>query len=133
MIVALYVDDIIIASNDNDFKNKFIRKLQDNFDIRDMGIPKDCIGLEVDVKDGEISISQPGYISNITKKYGLDNCKPVKIPMQANIKLEKEPTISVEAEKVDEKLYQFEFLLLDIHLLLHVYLLVHFLYFPNYL
>lgn len=106
MILALYVDDIIIASNDNALTDKFVRKLQDHFDIRDMGVPKHCIGLEVDVKDGEISISQPGYISSIVKKYGLENCKPVKIPMQANIKLEKEPTISGEAEKVDEKLYQ---------------------------
>lgn len=106
IIVALYVDDIIIASNNIQLTENFITALKDNFDIRDMGIPKHCIGLEVNVKKDEISISQPGYIVNLVKKYGLENSKPVKIPMQPNIKLEKEPSISGEAEKVEEKYYQ---------------------------
>lgn len=106
MIVALYVDDVVIACNNSNYVNQFVKKLQLNFDIRDLGTPKHCIGLEIDVKPDGVSISQPGYITNLAKKYGLENCKPVKIPMAANTKLEREPMTAGEGEKVDEKIYQ---------------------------
>lgn len=106
MIVALYVDDIVIASNNQMMTKKFVKALQSKFDIQDLGVPQHCIGLEVNVKPNEVSISQSGYIKQLVKKYGLENCKPVKIPMSANVKLEKDPNNEEEREKVDEKVYQ---------------------------
>lgn len=106
MIVGLYVDDILIACNNKRFTEKFVKSLHSKFEIRNIGIPKHCVGLEVNVKPGEVSISQSGYIKRLARKYGLEKCKPVKIPMPANTKLEKEPSIAGENEKVNDKLYQ---------------------------
>ncbi|XP_036345803.1 uncharacterized protein LOC118755056, partial [Rhagoletis pomonella] len=103
---ALYVDDIIIASSSKDKTEKFVTELQRNFEVRDMKVPKHCIGLEIDIQPGSISISQPGYIKNLVSKYGMENAKTANIPMQSKIRLEKEPTISGEGVKINRKTYQ---------------------------
>lgn len=102
-MVRLYVDDIIIVSSDDNYTETFIKLLNKNFDIRDLGMRKHCISPEVEVKDIQISISQPRYINNIIKKYGLENCKPARFTHATRFKDRKGAKIPKEAEKVDLK------------------------------
>lgn len=106
LIVTLYVDDIIIACNNDELTNMLTKLLSNNFEIRDLKEPKHCLGLEICKENDSLSICQPGYIESIIDKYGLSNAKSVKIPMQPKTNLEKEPKIVGEREKVDQTKYQ---------------------------
>lgn len=63
-IVALYVDDFLIFSNDKNEKAKLKEQLKKNFKIKDLGQAKRCLGLNIerDRKSKIIRINQKDYI-----------------------------------------------------------------------
>ena len=89
-IVAVYVDDIIVMSQDIQVIEKFKEKLKCEFKIKDLGDMKFCLGIDVDRnrKDKTITMSQLGYINKIAERFGLLKCKPIFTPADMNSKLE---------------------------------------------
>lgn len=64
MFIALYVDDIVIAYNEDNMVETLFTTLQNNFDIKDLGQPKCCIGLYI--KHGQLCM----YVLNmVVDKY----------------------------------------------------------------
>lgn len=104
--LTVYVDDIVVATNNSHTFEQLKIHLKANFDIKDLGKPKLTVGLEVNRNRevGTISISQTGYIKNLLRSYGLENCKAQSTPLPHKIKLERDP--EVEGEKVDQRSYQ---------------------------
>uniref|UniRef100_A0A0A9X0C4 Copia protein n=1 Tax=Lygus hesperus TaxID=30085 RepID=A0A0A9X0C4_LYGHE len=87
VIIAVYVDDLILSSTSlsaiEDIKNSLMQK----FSMRDLGTLKYCLGVEVDQKDGSITLSQTKYIEDLLLNYNMQDAKPVRAPMEAGIKL----------------------------------------------
>lgn len=88
-IIAVYVDDIIIGCSNHETLNKFKSQLMTDFEIRDLGKLNFCLGIEFKQEKEVIYMSQSKYAENILKKFHMDDCKPVKIPMEPNMKLVK--------------------------------------------
>jgi len=76
------VDDILVASEDTDWINEIKQKLMGDFDIKDLGVASYCFGLEIHQGNGEITLSQSGYIKDILVKYGMEGCNPVSTPSE---------------------------------------------------
>lgn len=91
VIIALYVDDFIIFSNNNEEKNLLIKVLSENFKIKDLGEIKKCLGLNItrDNIKHEIRINQKDYILKLLDKFSMAEAKTVSTPIEANLKLEK--------------------------------------------
>ncbi|CAG4978543.1 unnamed protein product [Colias eurytheme] len=83
-IVALYVDDFFIFSNDSRATKQLKDVLSDNFKIKDLGEIKKCLGVNVKVNKSEktISISQEDYIEQLLLKFNMSQCKTVQTPME---------------------------------------------------
>ena len=103
--IGVYVDDIVLAAKTekqlNDVKQVFAKR----FDIKDMGKLHHFLGMKVVQNDEakEVWIGQPVYTHNILQKFGMENAKPVKIPVDTCTKLVK----GTEDEEIfDQKLYQ---------------------------
>ncbi|KAK9685107.1 hypothetical protein QE152_g38296 [Popillia japonica] len=45
--------------------------------------------IEFDVSKDKISLKQSGYINEPLKRYGMSDCKPVRTPIEINLKLRK--------------------------------------------
>jgi len=82
LLLLVYVDDILVASEDTDWINEIKQKLMGDFDIKDLGVASYCLGLEIHQGDGEITLSQSGYIKDILVKYGMEGCNPVSTPSE---------------------------------------------------
>lgn len=71
-----YVDDIIVASNDE----KAIQKVKDYlnrcFDIKDLGKLKYILGLEIARSSKGIFINQRKYTTELIAEHGFLDCKP---------------------------------------------------------
>ena len=66
------------------FKKK--RKLNQDFEMSDIGEPKNYLGLEIE-RDKEakvLKVSQQKYIDKILKRFGYENCHPQRTPMTIN-------------------------------------------------
>ncbi|GJV69852.1 retrovirus-related pol polyprotein from transposon TNT 1-94 [Tanacetum coccineum] len=82
-ILVLYVDDIILASNDLNMLYETKRFLSENFEMKDLGEASYVIGIEIyrDRSRGILGLSQRAYIDKILKKYSMQNCSPTVAPV----------------------------------------------------
>ncbi|CAL1672543.1 unnamed protein product [Lasius platythorax] len=81
------MDDILITSHDEVNIRRLKEELAKNFVIRDLGCIKYCLGIEVSQSKKGIHLSQAGYIRDVMNRFGITDCKPVRTPLDTNIKL----------------------------------------------
>jgi hypothetical protein len=85
--LLVYVDDIVLASNDVDAIIQLIVFLNTQFKLKDLGPLKFFLGLEITRNSKGISLSQRKYTLEIMEDSGLLAAKPSKFPMETNLKL----------------------------------------------
>ena len=103
--IGVYVDDIVLAAKGEKRLNEVKKSLAEHFDIKDMGRLHYFLGMKViqNEESNEIWIGQPAYTQNLFQKFGMENAKAVKTPVDMSVKLVK----AIESEdSVDQQLYQ---------------------------
>ncbi|KAG6461296.1 hypothetical protein O3G_MSEX012541 [Manduca sexta] len=80
LIVVIYVDDILVASDNLILIEEFKKDLAAEFELQDFGPAKYCLGIEIEKKNGEICLSQRKYIQDALKRYSMADCKTVSTP-----------------------------------------------------
>jgi len=88
--VLIYVDDILIVSNDQSREKKIKEKLTQSFKIKDLGEARYCLGFEIQRKGNSIYLSQRSYVQEILNRFGMQDCKPVSTPLAPGVKLIKD-------------------------------------------
>ena len=88
-IIALYVDDMIVAANKMSFIDDVKRQLCSKFEITDLGDIKYILGIlvERDRKNRTVYLSQVNYLSSVLDKFGMTECKPASTPLDASVQL----------------------------------------------
>ncbi|XP_058722251.1 uncharacterized protein LOC131594177 [Vicia villosa] len=66
------------------------QEMMKKYEMSDLGLLHDFIGIEVYQDEYGVFICQRRYAENILKKFGMNGCKPVDIPLVVNEKLKKE-------------------------------------------
>lgn len=103
IIVAIYVDDFIIFSNDNDMTSYLKSNLQKGFKMKDLGNAEFCIGMHIarDNTSGKISLDQRKYTEEILDRFNMSDCNPVKTPADGNQKLSRLMSPKNDAETLE--------------------------------
>lgn len=98
VVVALYVDDFLIFSNNLEEKIKLKDHFKSKFKIKDLGEAKQCLGLSIgrNKRTGEIFIYQKQYILEILEKFGMINCKPVATPVDQGLKGAEDTSVKID-------------------------------------
>nr|GEU88102.1 ribonuclease H-like domain-containing protein [Tanacetum cinerariifolium] len=92
--LLVYVDDIIITGNNSSEIEKLKAFLNTKFRIKDLGRLKYFLGIEViDTKNG-LCLSQRKYCLDLLTEFGLLACKPSATPLEQNLSMTNEPTVS---------------------------------------
>ncbi|CAL9006318.1 unnamed protein product [Prunus brigantina] len=86
-VILLYVDDIIITGNDEQEIRNLKQFLNGCFRIKDLGLLKYFLGVEVARSKDGISICQRKYTLDILEEAGLLGVKPTKVPMEPELVL----------------------------------------------
>lgn len=95
LYLVLYVDDVLLATNDEKLMSDVIEKLSDEFKMKDLGVVKRFMGINIEIDSGTITLDQTHYVQRILEKFGMTDCKPIKTPIEPNLHLERgssEPT-----------------------------------------
>lgn len=79
--LLVYVDDIIVTSNNNQFLEAFIHKLSTRFSLKDLGDLSYFLGVEVVPHPDGLFLSQKKYIADILCKANMEDAKPVATPL----------------------------------------------------
>ena len=83
IILAVYVDDILVFARDTTTVDKLFTDLRDkDLDISNLGPVKEFLGIEINrTRDTRsLSISQEGYIIRLLERYNKTKLKPLKKP-----------------------------------------------------
>ena len=100
-IIALYVDDLLIACNNTDFLNMVKAKLNKEFDMKDLKDASYILGIKIerDRNAHAIYLNQSNYLEAVLTKFSMQDCKTVSTPMDPGVKLTQEiipSTTSIE-------------------------------------
>lgn len=102
-VVALYVDDMLIASNDSRKLKQIKTHLNNTFEMKDWGDPKHFLGLNIsrDQSLGEIRIDQADYAEKILERFNMKMWKLTVTPMES--KRNRRDGIRSEEENQNQK------------------------------
>lgn len=89
ILIAVYVDDIIIASKDIEQMKILKKHLSQEFETRDLGEARYCLGIEFNREGNSITLHQKEYIIDILHQFGMAESNPVSTPMDVNQRLTK--------------------------------------------
>ena len=87
-IVAVYVDDLIIASNSQGERSRLKELLSARYTMKDLGTLSWCLGMSITRPDTlSIGLDQTLYVKEILRRYGMDECNPASTPAEAGLHL----------------------------------------------
>ena len=81
--LVLYVDEILLATNDKGLLHEVKQFLSKNFDMKDMGEASYVIGIKIhrDRFRGILGLSQETYINKFLERYRMKDCSPSVAPI----------------------------------------------------
>ena len=104
-IIGVYVDDFVVTGESSERIEQVKAALAQKFDVKDLGELHYFLGVQViqNHKKGTVWIGQPTFTESVLQKYGMNEAKPIKTPVNVNSKL---LNATEESELVDQSLYQ---------------------------
>ncbi len=89
LIVIIYVDDLIILANNVSILKWLKSRLEDEFEMSDLGELLYCLGMEFERYrvNRTITMSQSKYIEELFKRFNMEGRKPIGTPLDVNSKL----------------------------------------------
>jgi hypothetical protein len=79
-IISVYVDDLNIIGNPKDIEEAR-NHLTTEFEMKDLGKTKYCLGLQLEHLPSGILVHQSAYVQKILEKFNMDKSYPSKTPM----------------------------------------------------
>ena len=101
IILVLYVDDMLLASKNIEEINRLKTQMARTFDMKDLGAARQILGMEIfrDRSNGKLWLSQQKYVEKILLRFGMNNVKPVSIPLASHFKFSSSLCPNTDEEK----------------------------------
>ena len=105
VLLSLYVDDLLIASNDLANLQREKHLLKQVFEMTDLGEVNYILGMLVkrDRVHKRLVISQELYVRDMLEKFGMAECKPIGTPLDVNVSFE---PLRNDEDTYDKERYQ---------------------------
>ncbi|KAI5337606.1 hypothetical protein L3X38_016877 [Prunus dulcis] len=108
IFLVLYVDDILLATNDHNLLKDTKELLSNNFEMKDLGEAAFVLGIEIqrDRARGLLGLSQKTYIERVLKCFDMSMCSGQKVPLaKGDLKKEHCPKNKEEEDEMRNKPY----------------------------
>ncbi|KAG8501432.1 hypothetical protein CXB51_003747 [Gossypium anomalum] len=87
LYVLVYVDDIIVTGSDSDAINQFVKSLNHQFSLKDLGRLNYFLGIDVTYIPNGLVLNQKKYILDLLKKASMDKSSSSPPPMVSTCRL----------------------------------------------
>jgi Reverse transcriptase (RNA-dependent DNA polymerase) len=99
IIIAVYVDDLNIIGSLEEIE-KTAKLLKNEFEMKDLGITKLCLGLQIEHLHNGIFVHQSNYIQKMLKRFNMDKTHPLSTSMVVrSLDVKKDPYRPRDNEK----------------------------------
>ena len=79
-IIVVYVDDLNLIGTSEKL-TKIVKYLKKEFEVKDLGEKKICLGLQIDHYPTEVLVHQSIYTKKILKQFYMDKAHPLSFSM----------------------------------------------------
>jgi Reverse transcriptase (RNA-dependent DNA polymerase) len=79
IIIAVYVDNLNIIGSSEEIE-KTAKLLKNEFKIKDLGVTKLCLDLQIEHLHNDIFVHQLNYIQKMLKRFNMDKVHPLSTP-----------------------------------------------------
>ncbi|KAD2803914.1 hypothetical protein E3N88_37291 [Mikania micrantha] len=80
VIIAVYVDDLNIIGTHEEIHEAIVL-LKKEFEMKDLGKTKYCLGLQIEYLNNGILVHQSTYTEKLLKRFNMDKANPLSTPM----------------------------------------------------
>jgi Reverse transcriptase (RNA-dependent DNA polymerase) len=89
-IIALYVDDLLIACNNIGILNKIKKGLSREFEMKDMGQARMCLGFRIfrNRSERKLILSQEKYALSVLSRFEMTDANGARTPMEVSIEVD---------------------------------------------
>lgn len=87
LYVLVYVDDIIVTGTDSGDIDRFVKALDDNFSLKDLGQLTYFLGIEVTRNRQGVFLSQRKYVLDLLRRVSMDKSNSSPTPMVNSCKM----------------------------------------------
>ncbi|OWB52617.1 catalytic activity protein [[Candida] boidinii] len=87
LLLALYVDDLLLLSNDASLVSSAKSLLGSHFSMKDLGAVKSFLGMDVCQEPGRVSLSLSRYLYKVLVDFNMSDCNPVTVPLSPSLDL----------------------------------------------
>lgn len=102
IVLAVYVDDILIFGSNSTMITKLKKGLSQHFKMKDIGAVSSVLGMHiVRNTDGSISIDQKQYLKDVLHRFNMTDSNPVNTPMDPNQRLSKDMCPTSDEERAE--------------------------------
>ena len=88
IIIVLYVHDLLITGSTVASISVIKIALHKAFEMSDLGLLKQFLGLKIEQNSDGIMVTQSKYISDLLVNFNMDECKAAPFPFLSGINLE---------------------------------------------
>lgn len=85
MVLLGYVDYISLTGSEMDLLQALVHSLSQRFSMKDMGMPKYFLGIEMETHSESIFFHQHAYIKEILHVASMGDCNPMPIPLPQRV------------------------------------------------
>ena len=102
IIIALYVDDLLIAGSNKASIDNIKTEFKNRFKMKDMGEASEVLGLEIQRNRTKrtIFLHQNRYTEKVLERFGMSDSRPVSTPMESSSKIDLNDESSEPAKDV---------------------------------
>lgn len=87
-ILAIHVDDGLLATNSVRFRNEIMQKLSSRFKIGASNPLRYYVGLEINILDNRLQVTCQRKILDLADRFRLSDCNPVNNPCSPGVRLQ---------------------------------------------
>ena len=100
--VLLYVDDLLLASDDLSRLQSIKNELSQRFKMKDLGEAHFILGLQIhrDRARRRLCVSQSQYVKSVLSRFSMEECKEACTPMSTDIKLRRSEELPSSPEEL---------------------------------
>lgn len=85
VILIIWVDDLIIAANNESVLKNVKRMLAERFKMKDMGKLKHFLGIDFEQADDVLKMSQERFVKKVLDRFGMQDCKSRETPCEPKL------------------------------------------------
>ncbi|QRG36488.1 hypothetical protein FDK38_000829 [Candidozyma auris] len=101
-LIGLYVDDILVASDDLSDLNSVKDAIKHKYKVKDMGVAKKYLNMNIETTENGIKMHLRDYITEMLHKFGMTECHSKSTPMDTKVDL----TVNENEKVADQSLYR---------------------------